>query len=107
MGWARGTQALAAIWDQRYPDAARRAEEGLSYVSAGEGAARVHAIHARALAAVGDQAQARAAMRAAEKARATADQNELHDGIAGEFALDDAKLRYYEALSLLDSEDPA
>lgn len=57
MGWARGTQALAAIWDQRYPDAARHAEDGLIYVSAGVGAARVHAIHARALAAVGDQAQ--------------------------------------------------
>ena len=107
MGWARGTQALAAIWDQRYPDATQYAEDGLIYVSAGAGAARVHAIHARALAAVGDQAQARAAMRAAKKARANADQDELHDGIAGEFAFDDAKLRYYEALSLLDSEDPA
>lgn len=106
MGWARGTQALAAIWDQRYPDAARHAEDGLIYVPAGVGAVRVHAIHARALAALGDRAGARSAVLAAEKARADADQDELHDGVAGEFAFDDAKLRYYESLSLLDSEDP-
>src|SRR5258708_30666066 len=71
------------------------------------GAGGVHAIGARALGALGDRAQARAAMKAAEKARATADHDELHDGVAGELAFDDAKLRYYEALSLLDSEDPA
>ena len=54
MGWARGTQALAAIWDQRFADAVRHAEDGLVYVPAGLGAARNHAIHARALAACGD-----------------------------------------------------
>ena len=53
MGWARGTQALAAIWDQRYPDAVRHAEDGLAHVPAGTGAVRLHAIHARALAAHG------------------------------------------------------
>jgi hypothetical protein len=106
MGWARGTQALAAIWDQRYPDAVRHAEDGLVHVPAGVGAVRVHAIHARALAALGERAGARDAVLAAEKARADVDQDELHDRIAGEFAFDDAKLRYYEALSLLDSEDP-
>ena len=106
MGWARGTQALAAIWDQRYSDAVRHAEDGLSHVLAGMGAVRVRAIHGRALAALGERGQARAAMTAAEKARADADQDELHGGIAGEFAFDDAKLRYYEALVLLDTEDP-
>ena len=50
MGWARGTQALAAIWDQRFADAVRHAEDGLLHVPAGMGAARLHAIHARALA---------------------------------------------------------
>jgi transcriptional regulator with XRE-family HTH domain len=109
MGWARGTQALAAIWDQRFADAVRHAENGLLYVSAGVGAARVHAIHARALAACGDAGAAGAAMTAAEKARADADadQDELHDAVGGEFAFDAAKLRYYEALALLDSGDPA
>jgi tetratricopeptide (TPR) repeat protein len=107
MGWARGTQALAAIWDERYADAAQHAENGLHHVPDGTGAVRLFAISARALAAMGDRAPARAAIKAAEKARANTDHDELHDGIAGEFAFDDAKLRYYEALSLLDSEDPA
>jgi len=109
MGWARGTQALAAIWDQRFPDAVRHAEDGLLCVSAGVGAARIHAIHARALAACGDAGAARAAMTAAEKARADADagHDELHDAVGGEFAFDAAKLRYYQALALLDSGDPA
>ena len=107
MGWARGTQALAAIWDQRYSEAVRHAEDGLIHVPTGMGAARVHAIRARALAALGDRAQARAAIRAAEKARTPADEDELHDGIAGEFTFDEAKLRYYESLALLDSGDTA
>jgi hypothetical protein len=67
----------------------------------------MHAIHARALAALGDRSQAQAAITAAEKARANADCDDLHDDIGGEFAFDDAKLRYYEAISQLDSEDPA
>lgn len=46
-------------------------------------------------------------MTAAEKARADADQDELHESIAGEFSFDDAKLRYYEALAFLDADDPA
>ena len=107
MGWARGTQALAAIWDQRHLDAARHAEDGLTNTPTGMGSVRLHAIHARALAALGEGDQARAAMKAAEKARVNADDDELHDGIAGEFAFDQAKLRYYEALSLLDSENPS
>jgi hypothetical protein len=54
IGWALGTQALAAIWDHRYADAAHYAEEGLSHLPAGTGAARLHAIRARALAAQKD-----------------------------------------------------
>jgi tetratricopeptide (TPR) repeat protein len=109
MGWARGTQALAAIWDQRFADAVRHAEDGLLYVPAGVGAARINAIHARALAACGDARAARTAMTAAEKARADADagHDELQDSVGGEFAFDAAKLRYYQALALLDSGDPA
>lgn len=109
MGWARGTQALAAIWDQRFADAVRHAEDGLLYAPTGLGAARNHAIHARALAACGDAVAARAAMTAAEKAHADSEsaRDELHDGVGGEFSFDAAKLRYYLALALLDSGDPA
>jgi DNA-binding XRE family transcriptional regulator len=106
MGWARGTQALAAIWDQRHLDAVRHAEDGLIHVPAGTGRVRLHAIHARALAAHGDRAQARAAIAEAGKARADGCRDELHDGVGGEFEFDEAKLRYYEALTLNDTEDP-
>lgn len=48
-------------------------------------------------------------MTAAEKAHADSDaaRDELHDGVGGEFSFDAAKLRYYLALALLDSGDPA
>jgi transcriptional regulator with XRE-family HTH domain/tetratricopeptide (TPR) repeat protein len=105
IAWARGTQALAAIWDHRYPDAIRHAEDGLLHASAGTGSVRLHAIQARALAAHGDSAEARAAITAADRARADSGRDELHDGLAGEFAFDDAKLFYYQALSLID-DDP-
>lgn len=87
----------------------RRADNGLLYVPAGMGAARLHAIHARAPAAGGDAVAARAAMTTAEKARADADadRDELHDGVGSEFAFDAAKLWYHQALALLDSGDPA
>ena len=106
MGWARGTQALAAIWDERYADAIQHAEEGLSHVPAGIGAVRLSAILARALAAHGDCAQARDAMTAAQKSRVNTRGDELHDRLAGEFTFDDAKLHYYDALTLNDASDP-
>ncbi|HUY48782.1 MAG TPA: hypothetical protein VMV92_24200 [Streptosporangiaceae bacterium] len=69
IGWARGTQALAAIWDHRYADAAHYAEDGLTHLPAAMGAARLHAIRARALAGHRDFSQARAALKAAERGR--------------------------------------
>ncbi len=107
VGWARGTQALAAIWDHRYADAAQYAEEGLSHLPAGIGAARLHAIRARALAGHRDFAQARAALKAADEASATQQADQLHNGMAGEFAFDTAKLRYYQALVLTRAGYPA
>jgi hypothetical protein len=68
IGWALGTQALAAIWDHRYGDAAHYAEEGLNHIPTSMGAARLHAIRARALAEHRDFPQARAAMNAAKQA---------------------------------------
>jgi hypothetical protein len=107
MAWARGTQALAAIWDQRYRDAARLAEDGLTHDPAGTSAVRLHAILARALADCGESAQARAAMTAALGVGEHADPDELHDGVGGEFAFDEAKQSYYGAIALLGADDPA
>src|SRR5207248_2256278 len=103
MGWARGTQALAAIWDPRYADAVRHAEDGLAHIGPGAGAVRLHAIHARALAA--SRGPARAAMAAAGEASADGFRDDLHDGIGGEFGFGDAKLCYYRALTLTDTGD--
>ena len=102
MGWARGTQALAAIWDQRYLDAARHAEDGLVHVPAGTGAARLHAIHARALAAHGGTRTGPRRHDGRREGPRGRGRDELHDGVAGEFAFDEAKLWYYQALTLLD-----
>src|ERR1017187_2412854 len=107
IGWARGTQALAAIWDHRYADAAQYAEDGQSHLAVGMGAARLQAIRARALVGHGDFAQARAAIKAAADASSSQQADQLHNGIAGEFAFDIAKLRYYEALVLTRSGYPA
>jgi hypothetical protein len=106
MGWARGTQALAAIWDGRHADAIQRAEDGLGDVGTGGGRVRLHAVRARALAAHGDFADARAAITAASQARAGTVPDDLHGGLGGEFAFDDAKLAYYQALTLTDDHDP-
>ena len=107
MGWARGTQGLAAIWDKRYLDAAGHARDGLAYAPSGMAAARLHAIQARALAADGDRAQARLALQAAGAAYEQARGDDLHLGIGGEFAFDDAKLWYYRALTFADIGDLA
>jgi len=107
IGWARGTQALAAIWDHRYADAAHYAEDGLTHISAGMGAARLHAIQARALADHHEFREARAALTAATDASTTTQPDQLHDGIAGEFTFGPAKLRYYEALVLNRAGYPA
>jgi hypothetical protein len=106
MGWARGTQALAAAWGGRYLDAVRHAESGLAEVPVGMSAARLHAIRARALAAGGDFAEARTAIAAAGRARDGASADDFHDGLGGEFSFDGAKLAYYQALTLVDDRDP-
>ena len=105
MGWARGTQALAAIWDERYSDAAEHARNGLTHTPHGMAAARLHAIQARALAAAGERPQARLALQAAGAAYEEAAGDDLHHGIGGEFAFGDAKLWYYRALTLADVGD--
>lgn len=107
MGWARGTQALAALWDHRYLDAIHHAENGLTDIPAGMGTIRLHAIRARALAESGDRAQATAALTTADKARDDTQPDDLHHGLAGEFTFSNAKLHYYKSLVLIDNEDPA
>ncbi|MDP9866167.1 MULTISPECIES: hypothetical protein [Streptosporangium] len=100
MGWARGMQASVALWDRRYSDAARYAEEGLTSMSAGSGATRLHMLRARSYALMGRGREAEEALRRAADVRA-AGADELHDEIAGEFAFRPAKERYYAAVTHL------
>jgi hypothetical protein len=45
-------------------------------------------------------------MTAAQNAVAQAGPDELHDGVGGEFAFDEAKLSYYGVMTLLGADDP-
>ncbi|GAA3145765.1 hypothetical protein GCM10010466_41040 [Planomonospora alba] len=105
MGWARGMQSSVALWDRRYADAARYAEEGLTHLWAGSGATRLHMLRARAYAMQGRGAEASDALARAADARA-AGGDELHDEIAGEFAFRPAKECYYAAVTHLHLGDP-
>jgi DNA-binding XRE family transcriptional regulator len=105
MGWARGTQALAAIWEQRYLDAAERAADGLTHAPPGMAGARLHAIQARALAAAGERPLARHALQAAGRAYSEAHGDDLHHDLGGEFAFSEAKLWYYRALTFAEIGD--
>ncbi|GAA3441200.1 hypothetical protein [Planomonospora venezuelensis] len=106
MGWARGMQSSVALWDKRYGDAARYAEEGLTHLHAGSGATRLHMLRARSYAMLGRTREATEALARAEEARA-AGSDELHDEIGGEFAFRPAKERYYAAVTRLHLGDPA
>ncbi|GAA2907536.1 hypothetical protein GCM10010517_73910 [Streptosporangium fragile] len=106
MGWARGMQASVALWDRRYGDAARYAEEGLACVRAGSGATRLHMLRARSYALLGRHVEACEALRQASDARSAAT-DELHDEIAGEFAFRPAKEHYYAAVTHLHLGDSA
>jgi hypothetical protein len=105
MGWARGMQASVALWDRRYTDAARYAEEGLTALSTGSGATRLHMLRARSYAMQGRKADAVAALEHATSARG-AGADELHDEIAGEFAFRPAKEHYYAAVTRLHLGEP-
>ncbi|ACZ89963.1 hypothetical protein [Streptosporangium roseum] len=100
MGWARGMQASVALWDRRYSDAAKYAEEGLTSMNVGSGATRLHMLRARSYALLGRGREAAEALRQAADVR-SAGADELHDEIAGEFAFRPAKEHYYAAVTHL------
>jgi tetratricopeptide (TPR) repeat protein len=105
MGWARGMQSSVALWDRRYGDAVRYAEDGLGCLRVGSGAARLHMLRARSYALLGRAGEASEALLQAADVRTGAD--ELHDEIAGEFAFRPAKEHYYAAVTHLHLSDPA
>ncbi|MFF5208335.1 hypothetical protein [Streptosporangium sp. NPDC000396] len=106
MGWARGMQSSVALWDRRYADAARYAEEGLTCLHTGSGATRLHMLRARSYAMLSRDREASEALCQAADVRA-AGTDELHDEIAGEFAFLPAKEHYYAAVTHLHLGDSA
>jgi tetratricopeptide (TPR) repeat protein len=98
MGWSRGIQAITAIWTGRYGEAIKAANDGLSYLRSGPGAARLHLIKGRALA-ESDAAAAREALIRADAVRCEQTADELGDDLGGEFAFEAAKQCYYQALT--------
>lgn len=104
--WVRGTQSLILRFDQRYPEALARAEDGLRYAKTGTARARL-------LAGVGqchaNMADARAARRALVGAETAMDAMTVGDDMGGLFTFSRAKLYYYSGSSLiwLDGGDDA
>ena len=84
---------ITAAFEQPAGRGVRAANTGVRvWNRQGMAVVRLHAILARVLADSGEPAQARAAMTAAQNALAHAGADELHDGVGGEFAFDEAKL---------------
>ncbi|WP_162002465.1 helix-turn-helix transcriptional regulator [Streptomyces sp. CB01881] len=67
--WVRSVQSLIAYWQQNHREAAEVARSGLPYADGGTIAARLLSLEARAAAALGDNASALRAVRAAAAAR--------------------------------------
>ncbi|MFD4406606.1 hypothetical protein ACFWPH_27985 [Nocardia sp. NPDC058499] len=103
--WVRGTQALIAYWDRRYPDAAQAAADGWRVSGPESGTARVRAaaIEARARARMGDSRGADDALHRAEQAR---DAITDFDEIGGMMGFPVAKQRFYSGAArlLLDGQ---
>lgn len=99
MGWARGTQALAALLDGRPNDAVRYANDGLDRQRTGLDGARLYSIAARALAHTAADEDARHALACAERAHEEVHPRGLHSELGGEFTFSKAKQHYYAAVT--------
>lgn len=94
--WVRGTQSLIARFDQRYVDALRYAQDGLSSAP-GPSRARLLCGVAQSAANLGDRAAAEAALLAA----ADAQERWPWPGAPGVLGFSSAKRSYYSASSLI------
>jgi hypothetical protein len=85
--WSRGTQALIAYWTGRPRQALVHVEAGIECAPVGTAEARLRSIEARAQACIGgDPRRVADALNAADSAHAGSQaQDDLHDGIGGEF----------------------
>lgn len=83
--WAHGTQALVAFWRDQPRRALDVVEAGLALAPEGKQAARLRGIEARSRALLGDELGVTQAITAADQAMDGAPDDEIMDGIGGEF----------------------
>ncbi|WP_147312412.1 hypothetical protein [Thermomonospora umbrina] len=109
MGYLRGATANAAYWQGRPRHARDLAASALEYHSDGHGAARLHLVHGRAAAALGDAATARRSIAAARDAAERPNHDDIHDGLGGEYGCAASKRAYLAGSTLADlrGEEPA
>lgn len=104
--WARGMQAIAALWSGRPQEAIELVRSGQTYASAGTAAVRLFAIEARAWSMLAHEEEVSASVRAAKDARAqAAGTDELHDRVGGEFGFDAARQARCHGSAFLQLED--
>jgi tetratricopeptide (TPR) repeat protein len=103
--WARGLQSLIAYWAGRPQEAVRYAQAGTMILEGGRGtvAAWLPSLEARALAQLGNTAEARSALRRAYNSREAVMPDEL-DRIGGLLTFPQAKQHYYAAGALVSVE---
>ena len=103
--WARGLQSLIAYWAGRPQEAVRYAQAGTMILEGGRGtvAAWLPSLEARALAQLGNTAEARSALRRAYNSREAVMPDEL-DRIGGLLTFPQAKQHYYAAGALVSIE---
>jgi hypothetical protein len=107
--WVLGTQGLIAYWCGQPQQAVEAVSAGLAVSPSGTARARLHCISARAWSHLDAPVQTREALAAADRERDTigaGGEDELHDGIAGEFGWGPARQAMCSANALLRINDP-
>lgn len=105
--WARGTQALLANWSGRAVQAQQLVADGLHHAPAGAARVRLHGIQARSWSHLGDRARTASAVAAGLEVLGERGEDELHDGIGGEFAFDAARHAWCIGTAYIQLEDAA
>lgn len=102
--WVRGLQSLITYWAGQHQEAAQYAALGSGADPAGTTAVWLASLHARASAALGDAAGARASIQRAEQAREGATRDDLDD-FSGIMTFTEPRQLYYAADALAQLPD--
>jgi transcriptional regulator with XRE-family HTH domain len=89
--WARGTQAVVALWSGRGREAVDLAASGQAHADSGPAMVRLRSVEARAWALVGDAGETRRAIAASQRALDDERTDGFHSPGGGEFAFSPAR----------------